>query len=138
MIQIAQYLNIDVIGGNFLMGNDQGGAWEGPAHSVSLPSFKMTKTEVTVAQHRQCVNAGVCSPPKCSNTDIQDGVILCNYTQNRENHPVNYVTWSQFRKFAHWVGARLSTEAQYEFTARSRVQSFYICMGKYPTYMQSR
>ena len=77
----------------------------------------MSKSEVTVAQYRTCVEAGACSPPGCSSEKY------CNWSQRRETHPVNYVSWTQMRTFGEWVGADLPTEAQWEFAARSRGQN---------------
>ncbi|MCK6575517.1 SUMF1/EgtB/PvdO family nonheme iron enzyme [Myxococcota bacterium] len=94
-----------------------GGASQGrdnqlPAHDVTVPDFLLWRTEVTVAQYRACVDAGVCRAPR------QDGG--CNYgVAGREDHPVNCVTWSQARTFSQWVGGDLPTEAAWEFAARS-------------------
>ncbi len=35
---------------------------EGLAHPVTLSSFEMDRTEVTVADYERCVSAGVCAP----------------------------------------------------------------------------
>ena len=82
----------------------------------------MMRSEVTVAQYRACVNAGACSAPNCTDANVSSGVIVCNWSQNRETHPVNFVSWTQMREFGAWVGADLPTEAQWEFAARSRGQ----------------
>ena len=87
------------------------------------------RSEVTVAQYRSCVEAGVCSPPSCNNdTLVELGLFgsgdntwqSCNYSHLREDHPVNHINWNQLRLFALWVGAELPSEAEWEFAARSR------------------
>ena len=100
------------------MGSNDGDSDEQPIHTVNVPSFEMMKTEVTVGMYRGCVNAGACTTPGCSNSSTFSGVIVCNYTQNRETHPVNYISWNQLTDFAEWVGARLPSESEWEFTAR--------------------
>ena len=43
----------------------------------------------------------------------------CNWDKvNRENHPINCVSWNDLTRFAKWVGARLPSEAELEFAAR--------------------
>ena len=90
---------------------------ERPQREVTVPTFWMTRSEVTVGQYRACVNAGACTAPNCDNANTVSGVIVCNWSQNRETHPVNYVSWTQMRAFGAWVGADLPTEAQWEFVA---------------------
>ena len=108
-------------GGSFSMGSNTN-ADEQPIHQVTVPSFEMMQSEVTVAQYRTCVNAGACSTPGCDNNNTSGGVIVCNWSAGREEHPVNYVSWVQMRAFGAWVGADLPSEAEWEFAARSRGQ----------------
>ena len=109
---------VSIPAGSFMMGSNEGDPDEKPIHSVNVPSFLMSKTEVTVGQYRQCVEAGRCTEP---NTGYK-----CNWGESRrEDHPINCVNWGQARTFAKWVGADvdLPTEAEWEYAARGG-QSF--------------
>ena len=50
-------------GGSFMMGSSSGIRNEKPVHRVTLGTFRMSKTEVTVAQYRACLKAGECTKP---------------------------------------------------------------------------
>ena len=101
---------VTIPGGSFSMGSGKGD--EGPVHSVTIKSFQMAKTLVTVAQYRACVDAGACTAP--------DGGAYCNFgVSGRADHPVNCVDWNQAKTFSKWVGGRLPSEAEWEYAARS-------------------
>lgn len=85
---------------------------EQPVHGVTMPSFEMTETEVTVTQYGECVTASVCTEP-----DV-DG--YCNWNDpGYEDHPVNCVDWQQALDFCVWAGGRLPSESEWEYAARS-------------------
>src|SRR5438105_10154542 len=48
---------VKIPGGTFLMGSSDGPPYEGPVHEVSVDGFWMDRTEVTVAQFREFVEA---------------------------------------------------------------------------------
>ena len=64
---------------------------EQPLIDVTVPQVQLTRTEI-VGQYRACAT-GACDPPYCSDEDRSNGVVTCNWTEVRENHPVNFVTW---------------------------------------------
>ena len=109
---------VTIQGGTFQMRSNSGSSNEQPIHSVTLASFEMMRSEITVGQYRLCVNASVCSSPITST--------YCNWsssTGSKEDHPINCVSWRQSMEFAAWVGARLPTEAEWEYAARGEGQN---------------
>jgi len=106
---------IRIPGGTFEMGNDD--VFDrSPVHEVTVPDFEMSRTEVTVAQYRACVEAGSCSVDglEGGRTSPQ-----CNWPkEGRDDHPINCVDLEKARAFAAWVGGRLPTEAEWEYAAR--------------------
>ena len=99
---------------DFTMGAEGYEPQEAPTHPASVAAFQMTESEVTIGQYRACVNEGTCEAPRNRNDNAR-----CNWGGvNREQHPVNCITWSQARTFAQWVGGELPSEAQWERAAR--------------------
>jgi formylglycine-generating enzyme required for sulfatase activity len=108
--------------GTFNMGSDTGGVDEKPVHSVTVQSFEMMDTEVTVELYRQCFDDHACTKPGTES--------LCNWnTSGRDDHPINCLDWQQAADFCNWAGARLPSEAEWEYAARSRGQDILYPWG---------
>ena len=88
---------VQIPGGTFRMGSDDGRPNERPAHEVTVAPFEMDPTEVTVAAYLKCVDAGKCFAPATRD--------WCNGT-GQPNHPVNCVRWTDAKAYCEWVGMR--------------------------------
>ena len=98
------------MGGNIVNGRGED-VLVGPLHEVNIRDFSVTRSEITRAQFRMCLNASACT---------ESAEVAAQLRDNGENN--NYavtVTWPQAREFANWVGARLLSESEWEYAARS-------------------
>ena len=108
---------VSISGGKFAMGtDDEDGLFQDakPVHEVAIKDFKMSKTLVTVEQYAECYKngKGPCTKPGIGDT--------CNWGQaGRQRHPINCVDWYQANRYAKFKGARLPSESEWEYAARS-------------------
>jgi serine/threonine-protein kinase len=107
--------------GEFTMGNENGDEDEKPVHQVYLDSFYFDKYEVTNAQYKLCVDAGVCLAPRTGSYTRKGYFGERSYV----NYPVIYSDWSMAKTYCEWRGARLPSEAEWEKAARGTDERIY-------------
>lgn len=110
---------VHIQGGTFTMGDKWGlsNKDQRPTHEVTLKSFNISQTEVTVAQYRYYCNATGTAMPKEPDWGWQD------------NDPIVNVSWQDAMNYTNWLSdkldqkVRLPYEAEWEYAARGGSES---------------
>lgn len=113
---------VNVTGGRFQMGCNDGDSDESPMHTVMISSFKMSKHEISNSQYCKFLNTIKANGNisrwimlEKSKIKLTNGVYAPD--QGFENHPVIFVSYYGAMAFCQWIGGRLPYEAEWEYAA---------------------
>lgn len=124
--EISRPRMVRIPGGSFLMGSDEGGVDEQPPHLVTVPTFYLAETEVTIEQFCAFLNE--------QGNQVVNGTNWLKMTQfvqiekkndvyvpkaGKEKHAVVGVSWDGAVAYCKWLGPgyRLPSEAEWEYAA---------------------
>jgi formylglycine-generating enzyme required for sulfatase activity len=129
--------------GQFYMGSHEPTALanEKPSFNVRVDTFCMDLTEVRVRDYKACSDQGAC--PRAGRDVQWPGITTqqrkvygaeCNDARgDRLDHPINCVSWAMAARYCGERGARLPTEAEWEYATRGHDVRVYPWGDEQPT-----
>jgi sulfatase modifying factor 1 len=100
---------VQIPAGTYSLGCPACNASENAPKVVEVAAFEMARTETTVAQYRECVDASVCvAPTESTNWAANDS----------DAFPINGVAWSDAAAYCGWAGGRMCTADEWEAAVR--------------------
>jgi formylglycine-generating enzyme required for sulfatase activity len=97
---------------------------EKPGSMRTIPTFYMDRTETTVAEYRQCVEAGVCTVegirmPFWQEWDHPYWSWACNWNRaGLDQHPINCIDYEMAVTYCEWRGKQVPSQEQWQKAAR--------------------
>lgn len=117
-VRINQADNAEMVwvpGGTLRMGSDIAAA-EGPVHEIEVEGFWIYRYPITQAQYSRFMRATGDARPRPS---------LFKRGDEHANKAAAGVRWEEARTYCRWAGARLPTEAEWEWAARGPRNPLY-------------
>ncbi len=128
-------LKVSISGGPLMTG-----AAIGMLHKeTAVPAFSISKTPVTVAEYKRCVDTGACSPPSikggaCASSNGNSGATFG--APGTADRPVTCMTSTEANAFCSWVGGRLPRASEWMLAARGPTVQRYAWGTSTPTCAQ--
>lgn len=104
---------VEIPAGEFILGSNEGGFNEKPAHLANLEAYWIDRYEVIYKRYMEFVEAtGHRQPGPPSRYATKLGLL------RGPHQPITYVSWSDANDYCQWKGKRLPTEQEWEKAMR--------------------